>query len=229
MVTNQWAQVVRQQLGLGRLLPLGSSLDCAWIAEHAAVRLLRDSADTVLGIRVGKIRLRLADTEHTLPTPAIPAPPSALPPGPLLIDVECVASGVQPLPHLADQLRVALLQASESRLGLVVTGADVRVTGLLGDEPPERRAPKPGRPPSTGDAGADPVTRAVLAVPGVARLAPGLGPLGRPVSSTDGHLLVQVAVSATRRTLDVVRAVREAAASASAERVTVAVLVIDVE
>ncbi|MEU3793152.1 nucleopolyhedrovirus P10 family protein [Streptomyces fructofermentans] len=136
MTADRWTQAVRHQLGLGRLLPLGGPRDGAWITERAADAVLRAAALEVPGVRLGRLRLALADP----PVPhdaAVPPPPSALPPGPLRITAEFAVSadpaapGTEPLPTTASRLRAALHAASARRLGLVVAEVDLRVTGLL--------------------------------------------------------------------------------------------------
>lgn len=91
MTADGWAQVVRHQLGLGRLLPLGGPRDGAWITEGAADSVLRCAAAPVRGIRLGTLRIALADPDQSY-DPAVPPPPSALPPGPLRISAEFTAS-----------------------------------------------------------------------------------------------------------------------------------------
>lgn len=233
MAADQWVQVVRQQVALGRLLPLGQLPDGVWIAERAAVRSLREAAGTLAEVGTGRIRLELADPAAAFPEPVVPAPPSALGPGPLRVSVECLAAARTPLPELAERLRQVLLRAAWERLGLEVTGVDILVTGLA-DVPAEPDTPQsvdthPGPPTPAGDTEKDPVAQAVRAVPGVIRLASCLGPLGRPLRTVEDHRLVQVVVSGDRRTLDVARQVRETASQASGDAVTVAVLVTDIE
>lgn len=63
MTADRWAQVVRNQLGLGRLLPLGLSRDGAWITESAADAVLRRAATAVDGVRLGTLRIALADPD----------------------------------------------------------------------------------------------------------------------------------------------------------------------
>ncbi|MGA6226178.1 nucleopolyhedrovirus P10 family protein, partial [Streptomyces umbrinus] len=47
MTADRWTQAVRNQLGLGRLLPLGGPHDGAWITEAAATAVLRRAARSV--------------------------------------------------------------------------------------------------------------------------------------------------------------------------------------
>ncbi|MEU5606200.1 hypothetical protein [Streptomyces lydicus] len=248
MAGNQWAQTVRRQLGIGRVLPLGGPADGSWIAERAAVGVLRTAAGLPAGVRLGPLRLSLADPGQVA-EPAVPAPPSALPPGPLRIEAEFAAVADRPLPVLADQVRTALLEAAFQQLGLVVGVVDLRVSELLeageggpAAEPPGAAAPPepPAHPggtpgPAAEDSagapqdGAAGIAAAALGVSGVARLAPVLGGRSRPVRPADGHVLIELAVEAGYRALDVAHAVREAVAAAPPRPSTVAVLVTDVE
>ncbi|MGW7577151.1 hypothetical protein [Streptomyces sp. NPDC054765] len=242
MAANQLAQAVRAQLGIGRVLPLGGPADGSWITEQAAVGALRAAAGTPAGVRVGTLRLSVADPGHA-PQPAAPAPPSALPPGPLRIEADFAAAAGRPLPALAGQVRTALLEASFRALGLVVSTVDLRVSGLLAADgagaatagAPPARAEGPAATPVTDDrtgaaqegpAGVIAVARGVA---GVARLAPVLGGPSRPVRFTDGHVLIQLATAPRYRALDVSCAVRRAVAAAPAAPSTVAVLVTAVD
>ncbi|MET8010468.1 nucleopolyhedrovirus P10 family protein [Streptomyces sp. NPDC005271] len=148
MVTDRLAQAVRQQLRLGRLLPLGGPADGAWLTELAANTVLREAAAKVPGVRLGPLRIGLADPD-TAGAPAVPPPPSALPPGPLRIEAECAATVEQPLPVAADRLRNALSSAAVDRLGLDVEAVDLRVTEVLEalEPPAEPPSPRPQQPP----------------------------------------------------------------------------------
>ncbi|WP_328668110.1 nucleopolyhedrovirus P10 family protein [Streptomyces sp. NBC_00328] len=154
MTADRWTQVVRHQLGLGRLLPLGLALDGAWITEEAAESVLRRETTAVEGVRLGALRIALADPDLA-GTPAVPPPPSALPPGPLRVTAEFRASvdptspGAEPLPAVAARLRLAVVSAATRLLGLDVTEVDLRVTGLVeeADEAPTER-------PAGGERGA---------------------------------------------------------------------------
>ncbi|MFD5603326.1 hypothetical protein ACFWI5_09805, partial [Streptomyces sp. NPDC127064] len=138
MTDDGWPQAVRQQLGLGRLLPLGGPEDGSWITERAAGGVLSRAASGVSGIRPGTLRIRLADPEAA-PEPSVPAPRTALPPGPLRIEADFSAQARQPLPQVAEQLRHTLFAAAVERLGLVVAEVNLHVTDLL--EVPRGGAP----------------------------------------------------------------------------------------
>ncbi|MFJ4470280.1 nucleopolyhedrovirus P10 family protein [Streptomyces sp. NPDC089424] len=240
MTADRWTQAVRQQLNLGRLLPLGGPSDGAWITEEAAGAVLRRAASAVPGVRPGALRLTLGDPDAA-PAPSVPAPPSALPPGPLRVTADFAATAAEPLPTTADRLRTALSAAAEQRLGLTVAEVDLRVTALvdaLVDEETESEAvppppqPQQARPPVDGEAGA--AAAAALAVPGVSCLTGVLGGTGRAVHIDDGpgdaasarrHVRVELAVDADHRALEVARKVRTRVGIALPDHPTVAVLV----
>ncbi|MEV1052849.1 hypothetical protein [Streptomyces sp. NPDC049887] len=141
-----WTGAVRTRLGLGRLLPLGTAEDSAWLAERAAEPVLRRAAGEVPGVVPGGIRTGLADP-GAAGAPAVPPPPAALPPGPLRIEADFAAAAAVPLPELAERLRTALFAAAREHLGLTVAVVDLRVTALL-DAPPEADgAPGPAGTP----------------------------------------------------------------------------------
>ncbi|TJZ51174.1 hypothetical protein FCH28_22055 [Streptomyces piniterrae] len=259
MAANQLAQTVRQQLGIGRVLPLGGPEDGAWITERAAAEVLRTAVGGLAGVRLGALRLAVADPDSA-PEPAVPPPPSALPPGPLRIEADFAAVADRPLPAVAEGLRAALLAAADRELGLVVSTVDLRVSDLLEEGEAGGEGEAEGEGAGGGQAGPSPagaetgppsaeagpadapggrtgstasglggIAATALAVPGVARLAPVLGSLSRPVRVTDGHALIQLATTAGHRTLDVAAAVRAAVTSAMPAPLTVAVLVTAVE
>jgi hypothetical protein len=134
MTADGWTGAVRRRLGLGRLLPLGGPRDGAWLTEAAADAVLRRAVRDVGGVRLGVLRLELADPDGAFES-AVPAPPSGLPPGPLRVAAECAASASEPLPATTARLRSALAEAAARRLGLVVSEVDLWVTELLGAEP----------------------------------------------------------------------------------------------
>ncbi|MET9505725.1 nucleopolyhedrovirus P10 family protein [Streptomyces sp. NPDC006622] len=247
MTADRWTRAVREQIGLGRLLPLGGPRDGAWIAEEAADAVLREAARELPGVRLGVLRIAVADPGRTY-EPVVPAPPSALPPGPLRVTAAFAAAASEPLPTTAARLRTALAVAAAERLGLVVAEVDLRVTALLDGEA-ERPEPEPGpgpepepgfeRSPSPprsagvareGDEAR--VAEAVLSVPGVSALTDVLGRAVRLEERRDGpaalprlHARVEIAVRADHRALDVAREVRAAVWNALPDPPTVAVLV----
>jgi hypothetical protein len=235
MTAEQWTRTVREQLRLGRLLPLGGARDGAWISEEAAGAVLRRAAEGMRDVRLGRVRIGHADSEDTHES-AVPPPPSALAPGPLLVTAECAATAAQPLPATVERLRAVLAAAAEG-LGLAVTEVDLRVTDLLdGDEQPE---PLPVRPPEPAaaepgrDADAKLAAAAALTVPGVAHLT---GTLGRAVHIEERqqqgtaalprrHVRLELAVRADHRALDVAREVRARVRQGLPDHPTVGVLV----
>ncbi|SPE49086.1 hypothetical protein SNS2_0772 [Streptomyces netropsis] len=245
MAADGLTQAVRQQLGLGRLLPLGGAADGAWITEYAAVGALRRAASAALpGVRLGTVRLALADPATAVPA-TVPAPPSALPAGPLRLTADFAATVDEPLPTVAGRLRGALWSAGVETLGLDLDAVDLRATALLDGPEAVGSAGAVAAPerPADAEPGTDadsPVARVVRAVPGVARLAPVLGGPAQAVRVRDRtdeepgrHTQVQIAVTEGRCALDVTAAVREAVAVATADGapgpVTVAVVVTAVD
>ncbi|MFF4115567.1 nucleopolyhedrovirus P10 family protein [Streptomyces sp. NPDC001714] len=230
MTADRRTHTVRHPLGFGRLLPLGGPHDGAWLAEAAADAVLRRAAAEVTGVRLGAVRIALADPAEVAES-VVPAPPGAVPPGPLRLSADFAATAAEPLPTTASRLRRALGAATE-RLGLAVTEVDLRVTDLLDDEPTAAEAVRVPRPPSVRE-GADPdgarVTAAALAVPGVARVT---GALSREVHFDAAlprrHVRVEVAVTDGPRAVEVARGIRTAVGEALEDRPTVAVLVTDV-
>ncbi|MEU5740837.1 nucleopolyhedrovirus P10 family protein [Streptomyces tendae] len=255
---DRWTRAVREQLGLGRLLPLGGPGDGAWIAERAAREVLLAAARDVAGVRPGDLRIGPAGPDG-VHEPAVPPPPGALPPGPLRVTagfaavVEPTAAAAEPLPVTAARLRAVLTEAATGRLGLVLADVDLRVTGLLDEatarepdtaaEPDTRSEPSPAHAPDTGtdtagegDGDEGRVARAAPAVPGVARLT---GVLGRPVHLSEPpppegalarrHVRVELAVRADHRAVEVARRVREVVSEALPDRPSVAVVVTDVD
>lgn len=239
MTADGWTHAVRQQVGLGRIVPLGGARDGAWITERAVAVLLRRAvARSAPGVRLDGLRLGLAGRPEEADEPVVPAPPSALPPGALRLAVEFAATAAQPLPVTASRLRTVLAEAAAERIGLAVTEVDLRVTELLDAEAPVPPAAEPtdesageAGAPAVGDAEGDRIAAAALAVPGVSRLT---GTFGRPVHLSDRasgaalprrHARVDLAVRADHRPLEVALAVREAVSASLPDHPTATVLV----
>ncbi|MFE5397597.1 nucleopolyhedrovirus P10 family protein [Streptomyces sp. NPDC056568] len=238
---DRWTRTVREQLGLGRLLPLGGREDGAWIAERAAREVLLAAARRVAGVRPGTLRIAAADPARSAEA-AVPAPPSALPPGPLRVTADFAATvdspAAEPLPATAARLRAALAGAARE-LGLVVTDVDLRATALLdvdaATEPEQGPEPRPRAAVDRGDGDEGRAADAALGVPGVTRLT---ATLGRPVDLTElpsagalprRHVRVELTVGAGHRAVEVARQVRTAVSDALSDRPSVAVLVTAVD
>ncbi|MGW6601362.1 hypothetical protein [Streptomyces sp. NPDC055036] len=229
--TGGWTATVRQRLGLGRLLPLGGARDGAWLSERAATDELRRAAAEVAGAALGRLRLSLADPDGA-GRPAVPPPPSALPPGPLRIEGEFAAGPGEPLPAVAERLRGVLFACATQRLGLRVEEVDLRVTALLGPsgESAEAAAARPDGERPDGERPTD--VRAATpqgepellaaAVPGVAYPT---RTLGGAVVTTPGHVRVELATAAGHRPLEVARAVRARLGAELPDAPSVAVLI----
>ncbi|MEU5325518.1 hypothetical protein [Streptomyces parvus] len=159
---------------------------------------------------------------------APPAPPSALPTGPLRIEAEFSAVPDRPLPDTAAALRAALLTAAAARLGLEITEVDLTVTALLEDgasDASDQVTASPAAPTARVAEPQDPVATAAAGTPGVVSLT---RVLGSPVHTAPDHVRVEVATAGDRRALDVARSVRTAVAAVTEERLPVSVLVTDV-
>ncbi|MWA10252.1 nucleopolyhedrovirus P10 family protein [Streptomyces sp. BA2] len=245
MTGDGWTEAVRRQLGLGRVLPLGGPGDGSWLTEACADGVLRHAAERVSGVRLGGLRVALADPSKAY-VPSVPAPPSALPPGPLRITAEFAAEPTEPLPAAAARLRTALFAAAGERLGLVVEEVDLSVTTLLdaGQAPVDvvphgKETPPDGAQAAPGSGDEARVASAALEVPGVRRLTGALGGFGRAVHLDESpgadaslprrHARVELATDREHRALDVALAVRTAVGDALTDRPTVAVLVTAVE
>ncbi|MEU5997747.1 MULTISPECIES: nucleopolyhedrovirus P10 family protein [unclassified Streptomyces] len=247
MTGDGWTEAVRRQLGLGRVLPLGGPGDGSWLTEACANEVLRHAAERVSGVRLGGLRVALADPSKAYAS-SVPSPPSALPPGPLRITAEFAAEPTEPLPAAAARLRAALFAAAGERLGLVVEEVDLSVTTLLdAGQPPgevpvdpvDKEALQDGAQAAPGSGDEARAASAALEVPGVRRLTGALGGFGRAVHldelPTTGtalprrHARVELATDREHRALDVALAVRTAVGDALADHPTVAVLVTGVE
>ncbi|MFC9343119.1 hypothetical protein ACFT0G_30270 [Streptomyces sp. NPDC057020] len=207
-----WTAAVRDRLSPGRLLPLGTTADGAWITERAVREMLGRAAWAVRGVVPGALRIRPADAAED------PGP------GGLLVTASFGAIAGRPLPELVEELRAALLAAAEGGLGLVVGAVDLRVAELLDAAPPEPDAGAAPPPGPTSPATDDPVALAALGVAGVAAVTDTLGP---PVRRGPDGVRVELAVTAGARPLDVARAVRTAVTAAVPEDAAVTVVVSD--
>ncbi|MFF3688714.1 hypothetical protein [Streptomyces sp. NPDC002187] len=213
---------VRRAMGLGSLLPLGGPGDGAWLSEQAAAPVLRRAAATVPGAALRRIRLTLADP-GTAAEPAVPPPPSALPPGPLRLEAEVAVWEWEPLPALAAELRAELLAVASDRLGLEIAEVDLLVSELL-DTAPRGRDGTDAHRVRAVDA-TDAAGEAAAATEGVAHLT---ATLGVAVHHEPDHVRVELATAVGHRPLDVARAVRATVSLALDDGRAVAVLITSV-
>jgi len=240
-------RTVREQVALGRLLPLGGPDDAMWIAESAAVRVLRRAAARLPGVRLGEVEVRLGEVAGPMPGLPAEAPVGVLPHLPLRVLAAFEAAGDEPLPTAAERVRDVLWDAARDGVGLAVAAVDLRVTGLLvgereptADEQEDAVGARQERGPAMVLPGtAEAFETAVRAVPGVLRLTrhlAGLGP-GLHIHDTDPpqpparHIQIQLAVATPHVPLTVAREVAAALTAAATPTapgpVTTTVLVTD--
>jgi hypothetical protein len=235
VTTDRLTRTVREQVALGRLLPLGGPDDAVWITESAAVRALRRACAALPGARLGEVGVTLGEgMAEGVPAAA---PLGALPHLPLRIEAEFEAAADEPVPVVADRLRDRLWDAASAGLGLAVEAVDLRVTGLLeGDRPASAAtdgddlsdAADPDGEPEPGPAGvrgpAAAVEAAARAVPGVLRLTRRLAGLGNgprvhdtePPQAPARHVQLQIATAPGHLPLTAARHAAAAAAEAAA-------------
>ncbi|GHG01381.1 hypothetical protein GCM10018791_10840 [Streptomyces zaomyceticus] len=227
---------MRDRLAPGRLLPLGTAAEGAWITERTVRDVLGRSAEAVRGVVPGALRIGPAYPDPASETEAEPEaketgasgtgtagtePAGA---GALLVRASFGAVAGRPLPELTEELRAALIAAAEDGIGLVVAAVDLRVTALLDTAPPGPAEPTAPPPGPTSPATDDPLALAALGVTGVAGVTDTLGP---PVRRSADGVRVEVAVTAGARPLDVARAVRATVTAAAPEGTAVTVVVSD--
>ncbi|WP_335973224.1 hypothetical protein [Streptomyces sp. CA2R106] len=250
---DRLSRTVREQVALGRLLPLGAPEDGAWITERTAVAALRAVCAALPGVRLGRVNILPVPDGPVGPEVSPAAPVGAVPHRPLRIEARFEAALGEPLPVLAERLRTALFAAAgDSGLGLPVQVVDLAVTGLVDDATALAGAPAPPArpeladdygPTSASDAPARPgtaaaVQAAVLSVPGVARVTRRLaGHAGVHVHDSDAaqgsarYVRLQLAAAPSYRPLTVARAASAAATQAATPgapgSVSTAVLITD--
>ncbi|BFO20397.1 hypothetical protein SHKM778_67850 [Streptomyces sp. KM77-8] len=204
---------MREQVGLGRIVPLGGARDGAWIAERAVGVVLRRAVSReVPGVRVDGVRVGLVDAEGWGNGRSCRRrwgrwgwgrcgwTSSSRRPGATVAGDFGGAAGV-------------LGEAAAEGVGLRVVEVDLRVTELLDAEPVPERGAEPeareaaGEPVGSGDSEVGRVGAAVLGVSGVSRLT---GVWGRAVHMTEEareggaaalprrHVRVDLAVGAGR-------------------------------
>ncbi|MBB0245737.1 hypothetical protein FNQ90_16905, partial [Streptomyces alkaliphilus] len=220
-------ETVREQVRMGRLLPLGDPVPAGagWIAEGAVRELLTGDAHAVPGARL--LRLRFSPDTTAAPLGREERPAAGLTAGAVLLDAEVLLSGEEPLPQAAERVRTALTAGARA-LSLPVTAVDVRVAGLLEaeerpeepgdgaptvpDTPASRTPSRPGSTSGDTDARERAVVTAVTAPTGVRGTVPFPGPAGPSVriapTGEAGWVEVQLALA---RDADMGSTVAEAA------------------
>ncbi|MFJ6580182.1 hypothetical protein ACIQMY_29985 [Streptomyces sp. NPDC091368] len=247
-----WTAAVRDRLAPGRLLPLGTAGDGAWITERAARGVLAPAAAAVRGAVPGTLRIGPDPTEAGDGPGDAGADPAEAGDGPAGVGdgqagagdgpagagpfpVPAGGLGPGPLRITADVGAVAgrpLPELSEelraALLGAARDGVGLRVTAVdlrvteLLDAEPPEAEQAPPPPGRPAPATDDPVALAVLRVAGVAGVTDTWGP---PVHRSPGQVRVELAVTAGHRPLDVARAARSAATAAAEGATAVTVLV----
>jgi hypothetical protein len=234
MTERRWDRTVRDQLALGRLLPLAGVPGGAWLTESAAASALRRTGETVGGVALGEVAFAAAGQGNAARAGSgFPVPATAPAPGPLRLAATCGVDARVSLVTATDALRGALAGTAREVLGLDVVAVDLRVAELLDEEPapaPREEEAQAAAEEPDGEGEDAAVGRAVLAVAGVAGLARRFGPGGRAVrtaTAPDGARAarIELLASGERPLPTTVRAVREAAVGVLGAGAEVAVLV----
>ncbi|WP_405580031.1 hypothetical protein [Streptomyces sp. NBC_01190] len=186
---DRLTRTVREQLALGRLIPLGGPADTAWITESAAVESLRRTAAGLHGVRLREVEVLVVEWD-TAELPAA-APVGALPHLPVRVEAAFEAAADQPLPLTAQRLRDVLWGRAQEGLGLMVAAVDLRITGLLDEDPPALPAGSAGGSPDQMAAGV-----AAGVVEGVVVPAPEGAPPGSPAARPGGREALEAAALA---------------------------------
>ncbi|MDX3214380.1 Asp23/Gls24 family envelope stress response protein [Streptomyces sp. ME02-6991-2B] len=125
--------IVRNEVLLGPMLPLGDPTRTLRIAEHAAVGTLRSAADSVPGVTTASCRLTRVDDHAGMRA-----------------SIAVAASLDRPLPETAELVRHAMRNAADDALGLVLTAIDVTVIDIQrASWTPSNSERTPGRPEAT--------------------------------------------------------------------------------
>lgn len=125
--------IVRSEVLLGPMLPLGDPTRTLRIAEHTAAGVLRSAADSVLGVTTASCRLTRADE-----------------PTGIRVSIALAAALNRPLPETAALVRHAVRDAAHDALGLLAAAIDVTVIDVryAGWSPsisePAHGGPEPG-------------------------------------------------------------------------------------
>ncbi len=192
---DRLTRTVREQVALGRLLPLGGPDDAVWITERAVVRALRRACAALPGVRLGDVGVGLGegDVEGTGPRGRCPrrrrwGPCRTCRCGSRRTSRRRRTSRCRSWPTGCG----TRWGPRPDGLGLVVEGVDLHVTGLLEADAPatfavedELADGEPDLGPAIVQGTAEAVGAAARAVPGVLRLTRRLAGLGGGVRIRD--------------------------------------------
>lgn len=109
-IISRVMEIVRNEVLLGPMLPLGDPMCALRIAEHTAAGVLRSAADSILGVTGASCRLTQADL-----------------PACIHVRITLTAALNRPLPETAELVRRAVRDAADRALGLVAAAVDVTV------------------------------------------------------------------------------------------------------
>ncbi|MDX3095628.1 Asp23/Gls24 family envelope stress response protein [Streptomyces sp. ME01-24h] len=109
-IISRVMDIVRNEVLLGPMLPLGDPTRILRIAEHTAAGVLRSAADSVPGVTTASCRLTRAD-QHTGTR----------------VSITLAAALNRPLPETAELVRRAVRDAADRALGLPTAAIDVTV------------------------------------------------------------------------------------------------------
>ncbi|MFI2026592.1 hypothetical protein [Streptomyces buecherae] len=130
-VTARVMNLVRTELRPGRMLPLGEPVDDAWIAEVAAAKVFRETAESLPGVFAGSCKVMPID-----PTAArrslLPGGPRYR--GPMRVALELTAALDWTVPELASLVRQLVADAARDAVGMDIVEIDVSVVDVLGDD-----------------------------------------------------------------------------------------------
>jgi hypothetical protein len=102
--------IVRNEVRLGAMLPLGDPTRTLQIAEHTAATVLRRAADSVPGVTAASCRITRADPRTGV-----------------RVTITLAAGLDRALPETAELVRRSVMDAADHTLGMLVTAVDVTV------------------------------------------------------------------------------------------------------
>ncbi|MFE6774485.1 hypothetical protein [Streptomyces sp. NPDC057702] len=144
-ITDRVMNLVRAELRPGRMLPLGEPVDDAWIAEVAAAKVFRETAESLPGVFAGSCKVMPIDPAAARRA-LLPGAPRHR--GPMRVSLELTAALEWTVPDLAARVRQLVADAARDVVGMDIAEIDVSVVDVLGDDLGDVRD---GEPPLSGD------------------------------------------------------------------------------